>query len=344
MCDFDSTNVVEILKGLKTNRVTIDICANDMNELQVLKHDKETNGHHVIFDTMFVDTFKEFKKMSNTTPQRQYSQPSHKSHQSNAQHQPNPIQQNYPNTQMHHQSSYPIKSYAKQPDSFNTTHTTHTSHIEKRGNLTKSQSVLRLNDPLMFAMANYVDKTLSLFSIEEINKKVAVFKTELKTNLDNHHQAYKKLTLKTTKKTIDEIRSLIDNADRKEYEPLLVYFGRLLKKNVCFRLDDTVCSVKVSDDNMYLNITECKDEKQGMKQWIQVDECHGFDTALDTIVKSKVERYKNIQNLKKILVKDLKIIAEDLGIELFKVVDGKKISLLKEELVDKISELVHTSI
>ena len=42
---------------------------------------------------------------------------------------------------------------------------------------------------------------------------------------------------------------------------------------------------------------------------------------------------KTLKNLKKVLVKDLKDVANHLNIALTKTVDGKKVSLHKEELV-----------
>ena len=44
------------------------------------------------------------------------------------------------------------------------------------------------------------------------------------------------------------------------------------------------------------------------------------------------------------LVKDLRAIAIDLNIDIFKIVDGKKITLLKEEIVEKISSVINRSI
>ena len=62
----------------------------------------------------------------------------------------------------------------------------------------------------------------------------------------------------------------------------------------------------------------------------------------------------NNKNLKKILVKDLKTLATELNIDLYKVVDtvdtvsgkttSKKTALLKDELVEKISSLINRSI
>lgn len=188
----------------------------------------------------------------------------------------------------------------------------------------------QIQDVFMYNVACYVDGTLSLLRPADINNKVHEFK---KTLADNLAGSYKKLKLSGVLKDVDEVKKEILSAERQDINTVLVYLCRLLQKNIVYN-DKT--HIYDANNDSYLLV-----DKEGL---IVTDNTSGFNKVHSSILDKKrdmyAERFKKTENLKKVLVKDLKNIAADLEITLHKVIDNKKISLLKEEIIEKISSVL----
>jgi hypothetical protein len=192
-----------------------------------------------------------------------------------------------------------------------------------------------LQDPFMYIVASYVDNTLTLLKPEDINKKVSEFKQTLADNLTNTTDAYKKLKLKSIVKDVDVLKSEILSNDRTQYDMIGSYLSKLFKRNIIISRTGSVKQtfINVDTDDGYLEI--------GDTSFIIKET--GFKDAAIALVKQRFN-IENKEKLKKLLVKDLKTIAGDLNIPTYKTIDNKKISLLKEELVEKISSVITTII
>jgi hypothetical protein len=193
-----------------------------------------------------------------------------------------------------------------------------------------------LQDPFMYIVASYVDNTLTLLKPEDINKKVSEFKQTLADNLTNTTDAYKNLKLRSIVKDVDVLKSEILSNERIQYDMIGSYLSKLFKLNIIIARTGCVTQSFINDVDTcdgYLEI--------GESGFIKKDT--GFKNAAIAIVKQRFN-IENKEKLKKLLVKDLKAIAGDLNISIYKVIDNKKIYLLKEELVEKISSVITTII
>lgn len=202
-------------------------------------------------------------------------------------------------------------------------------------------------DPLLYTIASYIDKTLPLFSQVDINKKVNDFRDTLLENLKNHIDAYRQFNFKAKKISIDDvIKSL--NKGRENIYPVIYYASNLLKSNiVCeevLKKNEVIVEYGGENDN-YIYMRDDGKEAE--------DHPEGFRSYIMKHIDKVISHYDN-KNLKKMLVKDLKVLACELKIDIYKVVDtvdavtGKqtvrKTALLKDELVEKISSLINRSI
>lgn len=187
-----------------------------------------------------------------------------------------------------------------------------------------------LDDPLLYAISFYVDHTISLFKGAEVNKKVSVFRQTLRDNLTNHNNAYKKLKL-SKKYSLEELYESL-TPSRRTAQPLLTYISVLLKKNIhCPPMSPIVYD---SGDDNFLYIVPSV-----VLEDCVVEDKSGFQQVMTATAVDKAKQFAG-QNLKKTLLKDLKSIATDLNLKTTKVKDGKRVPLLKEELVEKISALI----
>lgn len=275
-------SIEHILKNLGSNKVTVDISTNKMNEMSVFQKE-EIPSQFVQLDNL-LDFY---KTMTSSMPRRQIT----------------PKQQ------------FPPKQQTPTRVEYKT-----------------SKAVI--SDPFMYVIASYIDKTLSLFKIEDVNKKVEEFKKQLSDNLINHNDAYRKMKLKTLGIELDDLQQQILSSSRKEKKSTLIYVSKFLKKNIVWNgisEKPEIIKYDEEDDNYVLLKVDSSEDRDG------------FRNILNQELKGKVNNLSQ-QNLKKMLVKDLKIIAQDFKIDLFKIVDGKKTTLLKEELVEKISAVINRSI
>ena len=209
--------------------------------------------------------------------------------------------------------------------------------------------VERIQDPCLYIIAVHVDKTLSLLSKEDINKKVSEFKVTLDKNLLNEVNAYKKLGFKAQKMSLDDVRDSL-RVDRDNLYPLVYYAGHFLKSNVIFvQKEKTHVMEYDSGVDSYIFMT---DEFDSEPQFAE-ERLEGFKEYRDRTYKQKIADI-DVQKLKKMTVKDLKTLAIELKIDIVKIVEtvnqdtgiktSKKAPLLKEELVEKISTLINSSI
>lgn len=221
----------------------------------------------------------------------------------------------------------------------------------------------RIQDPCLYIIAVHVDKTLSLLSKEDINKKVGEFKLTLDKNLLNEVNAYKQLGFKTQKISIDDVRDSL-RVDRDSLYPLLYYASHLLKSNIIFKQTKDTEKDKAPKTHVveydpevdsYIYMTDMMVQVDGGKEEPQFAEekADGFAAQRDNTYQSKIANI-DVQKLKKMTVKDLKTLALELKVELVKTVETthpdtgikttKKAALLKDELVEKISTLINSSI
>ena len=222
------------------------------------------------------------------------------------------------------------------------------SHIQKPAppaTKTVQESKKDLSDPLMYAIALYVDNTLSLFKVDEINAKVDAFRDTLMTNLTNHVDGYKKMKFKSQKFSLEDVKSsLLSN--REDVRPLLYYASRLLMKNIVYKSNNSQNLLIPYDDAtvsyVLFDMTDRADPKFE-------DLTTGFDEVKRGEFDAKVRNIE-VEKLKKMLVKDLKQLATELGIDTSKqVIDpntgkSKKTQLLKEEMIEKISDVINKNI
>jgi hypothetical protein len=229
-------------------------------------------------------------------------------------------------------------------------------HKQQREQRNRDRSE-RIQDHALYIIASFIDKTLSLLSKEEINRKVGEFKSTLDKNLVNHIDAYKQLKFKAQKISLDDVRDSL-RVDRDSLYPLLYYASHLLKSNIVFvqthdtEKDPAPKTHVVEYDssvNTYIYMT---DELEGSDVQFAEDR-DGFKELYDSTFQTKISNI-DIQKLKKMLVKDLKTLAIELKVDLSKTIETtnpetgitttKKSPLLKEELVEKISTLINSSI
>lgn len=195
-------------------------------------------------------------------------------------------------------------------------------------------------DPLMYQIAAYIDKTVALFKIEDINKKVDEFRETLGANLTNHVNAFKNMKLKSLKISLDDIRDSLSAARNTPY-PMLMYVSKLIKTNIVIRSKDNVIlhAVEYHDNeseaqDKYLALCEVIEESPEAPEL-----SHGFNEVVGRVKAEKLDGMSE-QKLKKMLVKELKTLATHLGLQTSKTVDGKRVSLLKDELVAVIVALM----
>lgn len=326
---FLTDNIQEIIQALKVNKVNVPITPNHMNEQEVFK------GVHVPlvrnFNAVFEDMLSNFKKMPHSSYTRTMS--SSQSHTCTSMGgNMTTVSQRRDHTRDH------ARDHTRDTKKF-TANFTENIHPTKH-----NQSTEKIEDPFMYCLCCHIDKMLSLFGAAEANKKVATMKQDLCDNLTNHHQAYKKLGLKSTKNTADEIKEFILDPCRQDFKTILTYFALLMHKNMVFEQQgkdatDLIVPTSTDENDSYVHVQGTLNEN-GTLMYSFNEVPNGFRELKAARMQQKIAQYRKVENLKKLVVKDLKEIATELEIPLIKVVEGKKISLLKEELVGEILKRV----
>ena len=198
-------------------------------------------------------------------------------------------------------------------------------------------NINNINDKLIYTIYSSIDPSITLFKPFDINIKVNAFKEELIKNL-TIAKMFKKLDLHKLYDEPEIIKAIkYVKSSVKERQPMLVYLSRLINKSIVINGDNYIEYI----ENISINAS---------KESLIIKEINGdFEIIEEELNKEKILNTKisnylkdNLVNkLDKILVKELKTIAEDLEIPLFKLDDNnKKKPLLKNELKDLIKELI----
>jgi DNA-binding phage protein len=167
----------------------------------------------------------------------------------------------------------------------------------------------------LFAM--HLDPTLSLFKGANLQKKVDGFRDTLIANLDNEHQAFKKLSRVFKKHGItkeDLVASI--HARGVPALPLLVYMANVLKMHMCMENDFVYCEAAEQAD-AYMEVR--------MDEGIMHLHPSGYKTA---VVKKKM----NEANIHKLRVAELRTLCALLGFSKSTALKADYIAWLTETL------------
>jgi hypothetical protein len=186
------------------------------------------------------------------------------------------------------------------------------NEIENLIDLYKSVNKKQVFDKFIYSILLYLDNTLSLIGDKElfINK----FKIDLKNKLPNYMNKLSKLGISE-----GDINNAINNQCNRE--PLYHYLSHLFEKSIAIQEVENI-NIYGSHDTVLLYEDNIKE--------LDMNNCLNIKYEL-----RKNHHLKN-EKLNDLLVKDLKVIAEDLGLETTKLENGKKKNLLKAELKDVI--------
>lgn len=194
-------------------------------------------------------------------------------------------------------------------------------------------------DHLMYIFACEVDKTLTLFSEKDAIPKVETFKKALHDNLTNSKDAFKKFKLKMRyKMTLDEVIQSLTLNRGDDVEPLLAYMCNILQTNLVHKDKNNRIVTATFDGtcSKYSLVQQNTDDTYTI-------EVNQVEPPFQIIVMNKFG-----ENLKKLLTKDLKQLAIELSLETTKTITSeegkeKKIQLLKEDLIQKISDVIKST-
>lgn len=190
------------------------------------------------------------------------------------------------------------------------------------------------SDPLLEALACQLDPTLSLFSGPALQSKVHAFRQSLVDNLDNHHQAYKKIPFRMFKLSLDDVRSSLSNTERTQAQllPVLLYMSHLLQSNVI--MDPHVVQY---DTDRYIRIT------QTPFGHFEFDRYESGFRALAQERAAQNAQGLDEKKLNTMLVAELRDTATRFGIATCKKDEsGKKKPLLKAELISELARYLAT--
>ena len=183
-----------------------------------------------------------------------------------------------------------------------------------------------VNDSLLAIAICVIEPTASLLPVDTMNIKISDFETRLMANLD---ASYKTLQMKKYGVSKDDIlRDIsIKNSNRRA---LLTYLSKLINTSVCLPEIDFV--VETSDRILIIDIDNF--------HTFTLRKISSFNSWKQEHIQKKIEKYANVDMNNKLL-KDLKIIADELLIPTFKVVDGKKCYLLKSQLKTVVDKFIN---
>lgn len=177
-----------------------------------------------------------------------------------------------------------------------------------------------VKDPILYSILIHLDPTLELVSDKHmfINK----FKNELKDKVDNYVEKLKKFGVAK-----ESAVAAIDDATENR-NALLYYLSILMDKNMAVKTDNDVtiyeigkltCLVinPITHTTQSMDLLDCRASKYNARKTYHMNE-------------------NTLGKLNDMLVKDLKELADELGICTYKTEDGKRKNLLKAELKDVI--------
>lgn len=180
--------------------------------------------------------------------------------------------------------------------------------------------VKTLKDPIIYSILIHLDPTMELVSDKHIF--ITKFKSELKDKIHNYLEKLKKFGA-TKELTLAAIDDSGDNRD-----PLMYYLSILLDKNIAIKTDHDIHVYEIgkltcllidpsNQTNKEIDLLACRNLKYDARKSFHIHE-------------------NTLGKLNDMLVKDLKELAEELGVCTTKVEDGKRKNLLKAELKDVI--------
>jgi len=193
--------------------------------------------------------------------------------------------------------------------------------IENILDLYKTINKKQISDKFIYEVLLYLDNTLSLIGDKEVF--ITKFKSDLKDKLPNYMNKLSKLGFK---------ESIIFEAinSHENREPLYHYLTLLFEKSIAIQDANDIKIYGNYDDVMLyensfkdMTLSDCKIMK--------------YDLRRSHYILNNTE-----EKLNNLLVKDLKAIAEDLGLETTKLENGKKKNLLKAELKDVIKAKLYS--
>jgi hypothetical protein len=191
-----------------------------------------------------------------------------------------------------------------------------------------------VTDPLAtFIYFTFIEPSSLTYKIDDKNDQVVKFKTTLIKNLTNEtYRFYKKLELNKLAPNIDDVISSIQD-EKKSVEDrklFLTYISRLIGKSLIVDIGEK------EDKVVYATLPMTK----GVLIQLKNEDIHNdyrfsiIDNNVD-VVSYKKHRYLKdnlVETIDTLLLDKLRTIAEDLEIKTYKLVDGKKKYLLKNEL------------
>jgi len=194
----------------------------------------------------------------------------------------------------------------------------------------KSSATTTITTSMAYTPTVYEMFQTMFFQIYKFDTDIALFVND--ASLPHKLEKSRCMVMDTLDKTLLRKLKLIDTEIQECFEvpakqnlvPLLTYSSYLKKMNTVYVVDDVVKFITVSTDDSFVDVsgfTVTYNDK-------------GFYSRKVSTIKSRYE------NLKKLLVKDLKDIAFMLDIPTTKTIDGKKTSLHKQELLSEIEAKV----
>lgn len=178
-----------------------------------------------------------------------------------------------------------------------------------------------ISDKFIYCVLLSLDETLTL--VPNKNTFIDTFKSEMKIKINDF-----KVKLKKLKLTPEDVLKAIDNPDDSTKSHVIYYVSLIIQKVIAIENEN-----KIDIYNENLSTTLMINE-QTLSMVVMSTEDAQKMAYKKNIKYHKIQ--KTLENLNKLLVKDLKLLAEDLGIVTTKTENNKKRNLLKEELKDHI--------
>jgi hypothetical protein len=177
------------------------------------------------------------------------------------------------------------------------------------------------HDRFIYCVLLSLDSTLSLVADKQvfINK----FKNDLKEKVKNYEVQLKKCGV-----TVEDVLKSIDIGEKRN--ALYYMIGILLNKCVCMEGEDDIMMYEISN-----NAKDCLliNEKNLVATVVNMETCKAKKFEMRTIFH---KRHTTEEKLNTLLVKELKELAEELGLPTTEIENGKKKNLLKGKLKDVI--------
>ena len=187
---------------------------------------------------------------------------------------------------------------------------------------------ITVEDPLLYCIYTLFEPSASLmYKASDINQKIRDFKVTLIKNLTHHYQFYKNLLLKG-EATHDELVININDSNFpiESRKPMIVYLGRLLGRSIAVEDSSLITNyVIVPNSTNGILIIDKSIHKDGLSN----------ETMMKSITGKNMQKYLNnnlLDTIDKLRVDDLKVIANNIEIETFRLIENKKKHLLKNEL------------